>query len=555
MAFGKARAAERKVWINAVDPAGVLAYDGRDVGIAQFVDMELSHFSRDDVSRSLPSAVDGLKKSQRKVVFAVKRQPRSVGETRVAQLAGYVGQVSGYHHGEASLQATIVGMAQRFVGCGHVQLLTDAGQFGSRIMGGKDSASARYIHTEATAAFRALFPEADEPLLRRQIDDDHNEVEPVHYLPVLPLALLNGALGIGTGYSTSVPCFSPELVAAAYLKRLDGDPAALRASLADPAPCYRGFRGTFHRSPENARRWHSLGVWTRSSPKTLEVEELPIGTWTHDYKEFLEEACAAGRHGLRRYDPRYTESDARFTLTFDSADALDALAADSDALETGLRLRSDKGLSLTNMHLIDARDRVRCYATPADIAEEHFAARIDGYRRRLDRQVHDTRAAVAVLQAKAAFVTAVIEGEIETRGVPIDALVQHCRDAGWPEAPTPSRPQHPYGYIVDMPVSALTAERRSALLSDVEEALRRLAALVATTPEAAWVAEIHEFMRHVPPDVPRDMAESDDTDAKTDTKTKTDRAKRARPGKAAAVAGSSKGGGCKAPRKATGKGK
>ena len=501
MAFGRARAGERKVWLNTVDPTAVLAYDGADVGIAQFVDRELSHFSRDDVWRSLPCAVDGLKKSQRKVVFAVKMRPRGAGETRVAQLAGFVGQVSGYHHGEASLQSTIVGMAQRFTGCGNVQLLRDSGQFGSRIMGGKDCASARYIHTEATPAFRALFPDADEPLLERQLDDDHNEVEPTHYLPVLPLALLNGALGIGTGYSTSVPCFSPALVADAYLHRLEGgDAAAFRQLLADPPPCYRGFRGTFVRAPDNARRWHSRGVWTRSSPKTLDIEELPVGTWTHDYKEFLEDLCAAGKHGLRRYDSRYTESDARFSLTFESAEALEALAADPDALEAALRLRSDKGLSMTNMHLIDSRDRVRCYATPADIAEEHFSVRLHGYRRRLQRQIADTARAAAVLQAKAAFVADVVEGGLETRGVPIESLVRHCRDRGWPEAPAPSRPQHPFAYIVDMPVSSLTAERRASLLAEVDDATARLRVLTQTAPEAAWAAEIREFMRQMPAD-------------------------------------------------------
>jgi len=83
------------------------------VRYSDFVNKELIHFSVYDVKRSIPSLVDGLKPSQRKVMHgAFKRN--LVNEAKVSQFAGYVSEHSAYHHGEASLQATIVGMAQDY---------------------------------------------------------------------------------------------------------------------------------------------------------------------------------------------------------------------------------------------------------------------------------------------------------------------------------------------------------------------------------------------------------------------------------------------------------
>lgn len=68
----------------------------------------------------------------------------------MVQLAGYVSEHSAYHHGEVSLQQAIVGMAQNFVGSNNINLLRPNGQFGTRLQGGKDAASARYVRHTCT---------------------------------------------------------------------------------------------------------------------------------------------------------------------------------------------------------------------------------------------------------------------------------------------------------------------------------------------------------------------------------------------------------------------
>ena len=154
----------------------------------------------------------------------------------MAQLSGYVAEHSAYHHGEVSLQMTIVSMAQNFVGSNNINLLLPIGQFGTRIMGGKDSASARYIFTSLSPVTRHLFPESDDPVLNYQ-EEEGQMIEPDHYLPIIPLALINGAEGIGTGWSTFIPQHSPRSVVENIRRIMRGEPYQTMR------PWYKGYTG------------------------------------------------------------------------------------------------------------------------------------------------------------------------------------------------------------------------------------------------------------------------------------------------------------------------
>ena len=134
-----------------------------------------------------------LKLSLRKILFSVFKR-NLTKEIKVAQLSGYVSEHSGYHHGEASLNGAIVGMAQTFVGSNNINLLKPNGQFGTRLAGGKDSASERYIFTQMEKITRLIFPQDDDCILDYK-DDDGQPVEPVYYAPIIPMILVNGTKG------------------------------------------------------------------------------------------------------------------------------------------------------------------------------------------------------------------------------------------------------------------------------------------------------------------------------------------------------------------------
>ena len=208
LAFNKKEADKRKDWLYQYNEKEILDSKQVDIPVETFIHKELIHFSNSDTKRSIGSLFDGLKPSQRKILFACFKR-KLYSEIRVAQLAGYVSENAAYRHGEASLQGAIIGMAQNYVGSNNINLLEPNGQFGTRIMGGGDAASSRYIHTELNKLSTFIYPKEDFPLLE-YVEDDGLSVEPYYYVPIIPMVLVNGMTGIGTGFSTNIPCFNPK---------------------------------------------------------------------------------------------------------------------------------------------------------------------------------------------------------------------------------------------------------------------------------------------------------------------------------------------------------
>ncbi|KHN88343.1 putative DNA topoisomerase 2 [Toxocara canis] len=238
LAFDKNRADDRKIWISSNSREKVSSKKIEDANrrtYSEFINEELIEFSRLDIRRSVPSAIDGLKPSQRKVLYTMMQRFEK-GEVRVVQLAGAIAHFCAYHHGEQPLINTIVRLAQDFVGSNNINLLQPIGQFGTRLAGGEDCASARYIYTALSPLTRWIFPRADDSVLS-YMEEDNMRIEPQWFCPIIPMVLVNGAEGIGTGWSTKVLCYNPKQIINNVQRMIDGQ------SLQKMLPFYRKFTG------------------------------------------------------------------------------------------------------------------------------------------------------------------------------------------------------------------------------------------------------------------------------------------------------------------------
>jgi DNA topoisomerase-2 len=291
LAFSRSKAEERRTWMTEGKANTCLDESLKKIPFAEFINKELIQFSFADCKRCIPSIMDGLKPGQRKVLYACfKRNLRT--SMRVAQLSGYVSETAFYHHGEASLQTTIVGMAQNYVGAHNINLLEPEGQFGTRLFGGKDSASCRYIYTKLSPLTRKLFPPADDSLVN-YLTEDEARIEPEWYIPIIPMSLVNGTEGIGTGWSTSIPNFSPRDVVENVRRMMRKEP------LQQMTPWYRGYKGNIEWSASK-NSFVSNAVWRRVDDETLEITELAVHYWTSTYKEHLESLVSTGKVKVRR---------------------------------------------------------------------------------------------------------------------------------------------------------------------------------------------------------------------------------------------------------------
>lgn len=391
LAFEKCRANARKQWLenHISHPQDPVEYgEVNNLSIHDFIHRDMVNFSMADVVRSIPHMVDGLKPSQRKVVFGCMKR-KLTQEIKVAQLSGYISEVSAYHHGEASLQGTIIGMAQNYVGSNNINLLEPCGQFGTRLMGGKDAASPRYIFTRLTKDANRIFDERDNSILN-YLDDDGKSVEPDFYVPTIPMVLVNGAEGIGTGYSTQVPCYNPDDIVANLKRCMRGEaPTPMK-------PWYKGFTGKITEGSTEGT-WIMTGAYKKLSVTSIVVTDLPPGKWTQDYKEFLDGLVEKGK--ITSYTNHSTEEKPEFRITG----------------YTGSNVEKDLGLCknvhTTNMWLCTPSG-LKKYTSAEEILVDFFAVRLEHYKKRKSYLLKEYMQQAELVSNKARFVKMVVDGEL-----------------------------------------------------------------------------------------------------------------------------------------------
>jgi DNA topoisomerase-2 len=492
LAFNKKRADDRKTWISQHTPQSTMDYNQTHVTFNEYVDKELRQFSVYNLERSIPSMVDGLKRSTRKILYCSFKR-NLVKEIRVAQLAGYVSEHGAYHHGEASLQEAIINMAQDFVGANNVNLLKPNGQFGCRLEGGKDSASPRYIHTELNNIVFNIFSKLDNDILE-YLEDDGDPIEPQYYIPVLPMALVNGTSGIGTGFSTSIPAYNPkqivEILRQLIHERDEGrDEQVL--DIEELTPWYQGFRGSIYK---DGHTFVSRGVFKKVGENKVEILELPIGTWTTDYKEFLESILSGDQKILKDYESHYTEKDVRFVLHFYPGALEQFLVMDKNGVtrfDNEFKMVSSKGLSVSNMHLFDATGCIHLYSSVAEVIKSYFLVRWDAYIKRKEFMVNKWEQELVYLKAKVRFIQEVIKREIVVFDKPKKAIEDMLRER---EYPTSLREQDgAFDYLIKMPIYTLTQERKEALINDMETKQAQVDKLKATSIADLWREDLDAF--------------------------------------------------------------
>ena len=512
LAFDKKRPDDRKRWLShyksdaamaittSAATSAVTSTEGTagvvSAPYSQFVHGELIHFSNADNIRSLPHLMDGLKPSQRKILYScLKRNLRS--EIRVAQLAGYVSEHAAYHHGEASLNSTIVGMAQTYVGSNNISLLQPIGQFGSRLLGGKDSASPRYIHTQLDPIVDALFRKEDQILLKA-IDDDGDLVEPEYYLPVVPLIALNGSVGIGTGFSTDIPPYNPADIVSLMRSRLSGKLPTLAGRDLDPWWC--GFKGVQRRLDPTT--WVTQGTYTLDEDKkTITLDELPVGTWTKDYKVFLDKLLGQeDTNGLKNFDDLYTDIQVKFVL-YMTEEGFDDAVAKPDLFVKNFKLATT--WKTTNMCCFDADFAIQRYASIGDILEAFVVQRLPAYERRRLLLLEALQKDLTDLEAKRAFLTAILDGRLDLMRKTDEAIVGGLKAVGIPALSRPEAPDtvEAYDYVLRLRMDRVKASAVESLDKEVVALRAQRAELETSTPAALWASDLDEFetawVRHV----------------------------------------------------------
>ena len=398
LAFTKTEADRRKKWIlDNIKKTETLDYNVPNVTIKDLVNKELVLFSIEDNIRSIPNLVDGLKPSQRKIIYAcIKRN--LISDLKVSQLAGYVSEHTSYHHGEQSLQDTIINLAQDFVGSNNINLLVPSGQFGTRLHGGKDASSPRYIFTRLSKEFKNIFHPDDYNLIE-YLNDDGLDIEPKFYVPTLPMILINGTRGIGTGFSTDIPCFNPDDIKERLIRLVEDEDA----DIPEMIPWYKNFTGKIVKTDQN--KWITHGKYTVKA-NTITVTELPIGTWIQDYKIFLDKLET--ENTIYSYKNDSTESTVNFEIKF----PLEIVIEWSQNCEIEKKLKLTSHLSANNMYVFNEKIEIVKMESPEEIIYHFWKIRNEYYFKRKDYLVTKLKHELDIISNKIRFVNDIMNDKI-----------------------------------------------------------------------------------------------------------------------------------------------
>jgi DNA topoisomerase-2 len=491
MVFNKKRADDRKDWLKLYDRSSFIDTSKQMITYEEFIHKELIHFSKYDCDRSIPNLMDGLKISLRKILFSAFKKNLTT-EIKVAQFSGYVSEHSGYHHGEASLNAAIVGMAQNFVGSNNINLFMPNGQFGTRLQGGKDSASERYIFTQLNKMTRTLFPANDDNILT-YLNDDGLLVEPVYYAPIIPMILVNGSKGIGTGFSTDIMCYNPIQIIQ-YIK----NKLSLEENSVEFIPYYDGFKGQITKISDE--KYLIKGLYEKTGNDTIRVTELPVGFWTEDFKELLEKLIEPGQDKegkkitsvVKDYDDMSKDTNVDFTITFAKGKLEELEQSKGDYACNGLEklLRLYTTNTTTNMHLFDADDKLQKYEKVSDIIDAYYDVRLKLYQTRKNYLIDAIEKELILLSNKAKYIKENLEGTIDLRKKKKEQVLEMLESKGYDIIDDDSD----YKYLTKMPMDSVTEENVEKLLTEKGNKEQELAIIKGTTINKMWNTELDNVL-------------------------------------------------------------
>jgi DNA topoisomerase-2 len=490
MVFNKKRADDRKEWLGEYNRDSFLDTNDKMVSYEAFINKELIHFSKYDCDRSIPNLMDGLKISLRKILYSAFKKNLTT-EIKVAQFSGYVSEHSGYHHGEASLNAAIVGMAQNFVGSNNINLLMPNGQFGTRLQGGKDSASERYIFTQLNKITRTLFPDADDKILS-YLNDDGQLVEPVYYAPIIPMVLVNGSKGIGTGFSTDIMCYNPSQIIQYLKNKLTSSSSDF--GVTEFTPYYEGFKGTIQKISEEGK-YLFKGKYEKLASDKIRVTELPIGYWTDDFKEYLESLTeTVDKNGkkinpiVKEYDDMSRDTTVDFIVTLHKGKLaeLEAVSLDHgcNGLEKQLKLFTTN--NTTNMHLFDAHDKLKKYEKVQEIINDYSVTRVELYQKRKEYLIGALSQDLMLLSNKSRYITELLEGSVDLRRKKKEEVVQMLKNKKYETV----NQDEEYKYLVKLPMDSVTEENVARLNKEHADKVAELEYVKTTTTSQMWLKEL-----------------------------------------------------------------
>lgn len=358
------------------------------MNITELIDGQYKDYSKYVLySRAIPHMIDGLKPSQRKILYTALKTAKH-GRLKTASLSGNTISSANYHHGDASLNEAITKMVQSH--SNNIPLLTGEGSFGSRLV--PDAAAPRYTYVKLSENFDTYF--ADTMVADKSIDPE--DPEPAFYLPIIPWVLVNGIKGIAVGFATEIQPRNPKEIAELCQLYLSGKSIDKKKLL----PFYPEFSGRVYEENDFT---YCEGRATLSGQTKLQITEVPIGFNRETYVQVLDKLEESGK--IVSYTDKCDKSGFKFDVT----------------LKRGKRMKGAQIVSMfqlrkkinENITVINHDGKLKVYDSPIDIIKDFCDYRIKKYVERYAWLIGEGTSDLGIIQSKIQFIEMILVGALD----------------------------------------------------------------------------------------------------------------------------------------------
>lgn len=507
----------RKIWVKTCnDKIFLPRIKNTPIKISDFIMKDLILYSYDSCVRAIPNIYDGLKPTQRKILYTLLELNNDAYKLRkVFELAAKTAEKTQYHHGDSSLNSTIMKMMQTYCGSNNLPLLGHDGFIGSRFKLGQDGGAPRYVYVKLNEISRLIFPKIDDNLLTENYEDGI-KVEPKYYIPIIPMVLINGACGIGTGFSTSIPLFNPIEIIDYMISNVENrfkTPMTFNLF-------YPNFKGSFEK---NKKGYKSKGCFDLIDPskykniffkskkiydKEIElsydyvyllITEIPISNKpfydsitklkniicenikkkekkiTLDYLIDLKNNSITGNDSQKEKIELY--------LKFENNGIMDFKTIIESLKEV---IKMEETVSLDNMYLFDSNSQINKYETINEIFSVYASKRFELYQLRKEKIINENQNELISLENKSRFIQKIINNELNVKE-------NYCELR---------KKMETFNFIdikqlLNIPIKSLTRDEQQKLEKEIVEKHNELEKIKNKKIEIMWKEELINLKKYL----------------------------------------------------------
>lgn len=448
-----------------------------DIKITDFFKNNYCDYGSYDNYRKIASAIDGLKPSARKCIHIILKD-KIKDMFKVQNLMTRVSQKTNYIHGANSLYGVIVGLAQNFVGTNNIPLLQRKGNFGNRLI--PDAAADRYIFTCSQKYLDNIFKDDDTNILIEQIFEG-DKIEPKYFVPIIPMLLVNGSIGLTTGFNQKImPRNVKELINWIECKLTN---KKFKGKL---LPYYNNYLGSIKEIEPGV--YQLIGKYQKISANKIQITDLPCGPGNggyNDLKSYLNILDKlVDQKKIKEYND-YSESNKyKIIVTFWRNQGLDIDKCD---IVKELKLSKTVNESYTSLN---EDNKVVQYKNIFQILQNFFKVRYQYYQKRKDYLINKMTDKILLQVSKYTFIKGVIDQQIELKNKSNEQIIKQIN-----KIKNIIKYNDSFDYLLNMPLNSITKEKYLKLKEEIKTLKDQINNIKNTTIEQMWLNDLQKIKK------------------------------------------------------------